>query len=241
MGSVNRGRGTTKQCGFWNWSMLLTTTACLWGCSVPPSEQQQPVSSSKPATKHRDLFSAGDLGLLESDDRDQWQHIDDILDNLKIADGSTVADIAAGGGWLATRLARRVGPRGVVYAEEIQTSMIEAIVHRLSLENITNVQPVLGTLVDPHLPTGIFDAVLIVNSFSDIETPVPLLEHVREALKSQGLLGVVDFTAGGGGPGPDANERVTADTILSAATKANLRLIAKYPVPPFEFLLVFGK
>src|SRR2546425_94230 len=64
----------------------------------------QSVSSSKsqqitPETGKRELFSAFDLSLLETPDREQWQRTDDILDDLKIADGSTVADIAAGGGW----------------------------------------------------------------------------------------------------------------------------------------------
>jgi hypothetical protein len=70
---------------------------------------------------------------------------------------------------------------------------------------------------------------------------VPLLEHIRRALNGRGLVGVVDFLPGGGGPGPAADERVAPETIMAAAKAADLRLIARYPVPPFEFLLVFGK
>jgi len=192
--------------------------------------------AAKPA-----LFSTFDLSLLETPDRAQWQRTDEIFDNLKIADRSTVADIAAGGGWFAVQLARRVGPAGIVYAEEIQPSMIETISLRIRRENLANIKPVLGTPTDPHLPRDALDAVLIVNAFRDIETPVPLLGNIRLSLKGQGLLGVVDFLAGGGGPGPAANERVDPDSIIAAAEAANLRLVARHPVPPFEFLLVFGK
>lgn len=223
---------------------LLAWVMCLGGCSAAPAEQS--ASSPKPPlttleTGKHELFSAFDLSLLETPDRDQWQRTDDILDHLKIADGSAVADIAAGGGWFSVHLARRVGPAGVVYAEEIQPSMIETISLRMRRENLTNIKPVLGTPADPGLPRGSLDAVVIVNAFNDIDAPVPLLDNIRQALKDRGLLGVIDFTAGGGGPGPAANERVAPEIIIAAAEAANLKLIAQHPVPPFEFLLVFGR
>src|SRR5688572_13134974 len=72
------------------------------------------------------LFDTRDLGLLEAPDRDDWQKPDLIMDELQIAEGSRAADIGTGGGWFSIRLARRVGPNGVVYAEDIQPLMIEA-------------------------------------------------------------------------------------------------------------------
>jgi predicted methyltransferase len=224
---------------------LLAWTMCFAGCAAPPADDSAtPLSQSAPVpveTGKRQLFSAFDLNLTETPDREQWQKTDDILDYLKIADGSAVADIAAGGGWFSVRLARRVGPAGIVYAEEIQSSMIETISLRVRKENLTNIRPVLGTPTDPSLPRDALDAVLIVNAFNDIETPVPLLANIRLALKDRGLIGVVDFTPGGGGPGPNASERVAPAAIVGAAEAANLRLVAQYPIPPFEFLLVFGR
>jgi SAM-dependent methyltransferase len=214
----------------------LLTTAC---SAAPPP----PPAASRPAPQHdegtRPLFQASDLGLLESDDRDRWQRVDEILDDLNISDESTVADIAAGGGWFSDRLSRRVGPKGVVFAEEIQQTMIEAIRRRIQVENLGNIRPILGTPTDPHLPSPV-DAVVIINSFHDIEDPVPLLRNLRAALNRRGLIGIVDFTPGGGGPGPDA-ERVTPEAIIAAAKAADLRLIGQYQLPPFEFLLAFGK
>ena len=78
------------------------------------------------------LFPPQDLGLLEAPDREEWQKPDLIMDALKIADGSSVAELGAGGGWFTIRLARRVGPNGVVYAEDIQPPMIELIERRVA-------------------------------------------------------------------------------------------------------------
>ena len=109
-------------------------------------------SNHAQAPSHGPLFSPADLGILESPDRDEWQQPDRIMDALQIAEGSRVADVGAGGGWFTIRLARRVGPNGKVYAEDVQMQMIDSIRRRVDFEGLKNVEPILGTLDDPRLP-----------------------------------------------------------------------------------------
>lgn len=194
------------------------------------------------------LFKAQDLGLLDATDRDQWQKPDLIMDALKIAEGSVVADIGAGGGWFTIRLARRVQQNGRVYAEDIQSEMLAAIKQRVQRENLARiVEPIQGSSTDPNLPAGALDAALIVDAYSAIDDPavpsqiVTLLRNVNRSLKPQGCLGVVDFEQGGGGPGPGPQQRVDPEVVVRAATAAGLRLVKREAVPPFQFLLVFGK
>jgi ubiquinone/menaquinone biosynthesis C-methylase UbiE len=161
------------------------------------------------------------------------------MDELRIAEGSVVADLGAGGGWFTIRLARRVGPNGLVYAEDIQPQMIDATRRRAQHERLTNVRTVLGTPSDPRLPRKI-DAVLIVDAYHEIEDPIVLLKNVERSLNPQGRVGVVGFLPGRGGPGPAPEERVAPDTVVKAAEAAGLKLQARVAVPPFQFLLVFG-
>ena len=191
-------------------------------------------------TKRARLFPALDLGLLETPDRDQWQKPDLIMDALSIADGSKVADLGAGGGWFTIRLARRVGPNGRVYAEDIQRSMIEAIQRRVARENLANVIAVLGTATDPHLPSGL-DAVLIVDVYHELDDPVTLLKNATKTLKPTGRLGIVGYNPGNGGPGPAAAQRIDPDAFMKSAAAAGLTFIRREDVPPFQFLLVFGR
>ena len=93
-------------------------------------------TKSKPAPKPK-LFAPQDLGLLEGPDREEWQKPDLIMDALRIAEGSVVADLGAGGGWFSVRLARRVGPLGRVYAEDIQPQMLDAVKGRVARENLS--------------------------------------------------------------------------------------------------------
>lgn len=162
------------------------------------------------------------------------------MDALLIADGSKVAEIGAAGGWFTIKLARRVGPNGKVFAEDIQPEMIEAIRRRVEQEGLTNVRTVLGTPKDPRLPAGL-DGVLIVEVYREMDDPVELLKKVAASLKPQGRVGIVDFTAGGGGPGPAPEERVAPETEIQTAEAAGLQLIKREDVPPFMFLLVFGR
>lgn len=205
--------------------------------ALPPQPTQPPASQPKPKAR---LFPPLDLGLLEGADRDQWQKPEEIMDALKIAEGSVVADIGAAGGWFTVRLARRVGQTGLVYAEDIQPLMIEAIKRRIQRENLTNVKTVLGTPKDSRLPRSL-DAVLISGAYHEMEDPVALLRNAADSLKPQGLIGVVDFLPGAGGPGPDPDQRVDAETVVRGATAANLQVISRETIPPFMFMLVLGK
>jgi ubiquinone/menaquinone biosynthesis C-methylase UbiE len=213
-----------------------------------PAPQAAEQASSAPARQKDRLFSARDLGLLEPPDRDEWQKPDLIMDELQIADGSKVADLGTGGGWFSIRLARRVGPNGRVYAQDLQALMIEATRRLVQREGLTNVVPVLGTDSDPKLPPNEeLDAVSIVGSFHEMDDPahpediLTLLNHVARSLKPQGRLGVVDFLPGAGGPGPPPDERVDPETVIKAAAAARLRLQKREVIPPFSFLLVFEK
>jgi SAM-dependent methyltransferase len=193
--------------------------------------------AAKPKTR---LFPPLSLGVLEGPDRVQWNKPDLIMDALNIADGSIVADLGAGGGWLTVRLARRVGPKGQVYAEDIQKMMIEAIKRRVQREGLTNVYPVLGTTKDSGLPPGL-DAVVIMGAYNEMEDPVALLKDAAASLKPQGRIGIVEYTAGAGGPGPDPDQRVSPETVIKGARAANLQVISQDPIPPFMYMIILGK
>ena len=220
---------------------LLVCFACL--SEAQPASPARPARQSQAKTR---LFQPQDLGLLEAPDRDQWQKPDQILDALGVAEGSIVAELGAAGGWFTLQLARRVGPNGKVYAEDIQPAMLEAINRRMQKENLSHVTAVLGTPSDPRLPAGI-DAALISDAFHEMDDPtdrsviVTLLRNVAASLKPQGRLGIVDWTPGGGGPGPAADQRADPDVIIRAARAAGLRLISREDYPPFVYLLVFGR
>jgi SAM-dependent methyltransferase len=211
--------------------------------ALPDQSGSRGAAPAKPKGR---LFAPQDLGLLEAPDRDQWQKADQIMDALGIAEGAVVADLGAAGGWFTLQLARRVGPNGLVYAEDIQPAMLEAISRRMQRENLANVKTILGTPSDPRLPPGL-DAAVIADAYHEMDEPtdptliVRLLGNIAASLKPQGRLGIVDWVKGSGGPGPPEDQRVNPDAVIKAAHAAGLRLISKEEYPPFVLLLVFER
>jgi predicted methyltransferase len=194
------------------------------------------------AEPHGRLFPPENLGLLEGPDRAAWQKPDQIMDALAIADGSAVADIGAGAGWFTIHLARRVGPNGIVYAQDVQRQMLEAIRRRVAREGLRNVETRLGADSVPNLPIGALDAVLVVDVYPEVENRVTLLRNLAASLKPGGRLGIVNYKPGRGGPGPAPQEgvRVDSSSVERDAQAAGLRVSARQ-VLPYQYLLVLGR
>jgi ubiquinone/menaquinone biosynthesis C-methylase UbiE len=164
------------------------------------------------------------------------------MDALRIGDGSVVADLGAGGGWFTVRLARRVGPNGRVFAEDIQPQMIESISRRVEREDLSDrVTMLLGTASDPRLPENALDAVLIVDTYHEIEEPVLLLRNVARSLKPTGRIGIVGSTNEGGGPGPPMDERVDPQRVIDDAERAGLRLVSRERFLRYQYMLIFER
>jgi SAM-dependent methyltransferase len=186
------------------------------------------------------LFPPIDLGLLESPDRAAWQKPEQIMDVLHIADGSKVADIGAGAGWFTIRLARRVGPNGLVYSQDVQREMLEAIKRRVIREGLQNVQTRLGDGSDPNLQVSGLDAIVVVDAYQEVKDRVTFLENLARALKPNGLIGVVNWKPGRGGPGPPESERVDKSSVTADVRAARLRIVDEETLP-YQYMLVLAK
>lgn len=163
------------------------------------------------------------------------------MDALGIAEGATVADVGAGSGWFTIQLARRIGPNGLVYAQDVQQLMLAALSRRVQKEGLRNVRPILGFESDPRLPKGSCDAVLVVDVYHEIEDRVTFLANAAKALKPLGRIGVVDFRLDGAGPGPTPEERVSPDVVKRDAAAAGLFLLREEPFLPYQYFLIFGR
>jgi SAM-dependent methyltransferase len=192
---------------------------------------------------HGRLFPPENLGLLEGPDRAVWQKPDQIMDALGIADGSKVADIGAGAGWFTMRLARRVGPNGLVYSTDVQREMLDVIRRRVAREGLQNVRLLQGDDTSLGLPSvGELDAILVVDVYPEVKDRVTFLRNLAAALRADGRIGIVNYKLGGGGPGPAPSEgvRVAQATVEADARAAGLRITGSETLP-YQYLLILGK
>jgi len=224
-------------------ALAVIVVLALANSQLPTANAQ---SQPAPQPRHGRLFPPQDLGLLEQPDRTLWQKPDQIMDAVHVADGSTVADIGAGAGWFTIRLAQRVGPKGHVYAQDLQRLMLDAIKRRVQREGLENVTTVQAHGNDPNLPAKTLDAILMVDAYQEVENRVDYLRNLANALKPTGLIGIVNWKPGRGGPGPDPNEpgepptRVAQSVVEGDAAAAGLKVIDHEDLP-YQYLLVLSR
>jgi len=178
----------------------------------------------------------GDLSIFENPNRDENLQINRVMDLLKIKVGSGVADIGAGSGWFTVRAARRVGATGKVFAVEINPDFLKHIERRAASENLSNIQTVLGKEDDPMLPADVLDAVLVLKTYHEIAQPIQLLSRLRQSLKPEALLGVIDRNGNGKDHG------ISKKTVINEAKEAGYSLVDEYDfVKPdgMDYFLVF--
>jgi SAM-dependent methyltransferase len=104
----------------------------------------------------------------------------------------SVADVGAGEGYYTVRLAPLVGPRGRVLAEDIVSETRDRLAQRVEREKLDNVAVRLGQPANPLLPPGSFDRIFLVHVYHEVTEPYEFLWHLRDGLKPDGLVIVVD-------------------------------------------------
>jgi ubiquinone/menaquinone biosynthesis C-methylase UbiE len=132
---------------------------------------------------------------LERREREEEENPDLAMRLIRVARGSTVADLGAGSGYFTIRLAKAVGPTGKVYAVDIQQGMLDLLQRAVTKEKLTNVTPVLGAPDDPRLPPDSLDLVLMVDVYHELAAPQTTLAHLMRALKPGGRLVLLEYRA----------------------------------------------
>ena len=130
---------------------------------------------------------------LERAERAREERPDLVIGALELKPGIAVADIGAGTGYYAWRIAQRIGRSGTVYAVDIQPEMVRLLEQQIARRGVSNVKPLLGTATDPRLPPDTLDLALMVDVYHEFEFPHEMLQAIVRALKPGGRLVFVEF------------------------------------------------
>jgi SAM-dependent methyltransferase len=178
---------------------------------------------------------------LDRPERASEENPDLALRLLQVPRGATVADIGAGSGYFSIRLARAVGDKGKVYASDIQPEMLALLQKAVSQAKMSNVVPVLGVTDDPHLPSNAIDLVLMVDVYHELSQPQTMLRRIREALKPDGRLALIEYRA----EDPDVpirpEHKMTKAQVKLEVEHEGFRQVRVYDDLPRQHLIVFTK
>ena len=133
---------------------------------------------------------------LERDEREQEERADLLLRELGLKPGMAVADIGAGTGYYARRIAPLVGSGnsgGIVYATDVQPQMMKMLEDGAKKAGLANIKPVLGGLKDVNLPDASIDLAIMVDVYHELEYPFEVIESLVRALKPGGRIAYVEY------------------------------------------------
>jgi len=139
------------------------------------------------------VMGAAGADWLDRPEREREENPEGALDAIGIRPGMIVADIGAGTGYMSLRLAKRVGPTGKVYANDIQPEMLRRLRQNADQAKLKNIETILGSDVDPKLPAGQMDLVLLVDVYHEFSQPQKMLRAIRATLKPGGRLVLLEY------------------------------------------------
>lgn len=195
-----------------NKAAALAALLALAACRAQPGEPQFPKAHRPVAPIVGETFSTEDA-------RDRLGEAEQVMQLAGVRPGMYVADVGAGGGYYTVRLARIVGPEGRVLAEDIVPDTRDRLSDRVQRENLDNVAVKLGTANNPMLPHASFDRVFLVHMYHEVASPYAFLWHLRDGVKADGVVIVVD-----------SNRPVERHGIPPAQLKCEFAALALEPV-----------
>ena len=207
----------------------------LYGAGV--AQQVHPVTGRRIAQ----VMGVGGADWLVRSERETEEAPDAALDAIGIPRGATVADVGAGVGYFTWRLAERVGPSGKVYANDIQQVMLEKLHTNMEARHLTNVQTVLGDEDDPKLPASAVDVILLVDVYHEFSQPQKMLQKIRQALKSDGRLVLLEYRKEDPSIPIRPEHKMTVDEVRAEVQPEGFRFEKNLTTLPRQHILIFRK
>ena len=153
--------------------------------------------------------------------RDKWMNVPALIDFLAVSEGNNVADVGCHEGYFSFHLSEKVGGSGKVYAVDVQEYRIDALKEHINDRKVNNIEAILGDYDNPKLPANSLDAVVIMDTYHEMEAYKAILSHIKKALKSSGRLLILEKLKKHK-RGKSRNEQVEGHTLSSKYVKKEL-------------------
>ena len=187
---------------------------------------------------HDHSFSGAEEWAKIFDDpkRDAWQKPHEVIQALALKPDAVVADIGAGTGYFATRLAHRV-PQGRVYAVDTEPDMVRHLDERARRNGLKNLSAVAGAPGDPRLPQKA-DVVLLVDVYHHIGERERYFSKLSGSLEPGGRVAIIDFRMDAP-EGPPKAARIEPERVKAEMQRAGYELVQEHAFLPRQYFLVF--
>ncbi len=211
-----------------------------------PRYQKIPVSADGIGKLFMGREIAGVMGWqgaawLEREEREKEERTDLLLKELALKPGMVVADIGAGTGYLTRRMAKIVGPKTTVYAQDVQPEMLKLIKELSKGGEYVNIEPVLGAADDVKLPAQSIDLAIMVDVYHELEYPFEVMQSIVRALKVGGRLVFVEYRAEDGNVPIKPVHKMSEAQVRKEAALHPLEWERTAKTLPWQHIVIFRK
>lgn len=186
------------------------------------------------------VMSFDGVDWLERNSRTTEENTNLAIKKLPITKNSVVADVGAGSGFYAFRIAKRV-PEGKVYAVEIQDDAIKYLVEKSKSLNLNNVQVLKGSIKSTGLPDSSIDLLIMVDVYHELEYPMEYLQSIKRALKPTGKLLLLEYKAEDPAVEIKAAHKMSVKQVQRELSANGFRMVQQGSFLPLQHFLVFEK
>ncbi len=201
------------------------------------AQDAHPVSGRRIAP----VMGVGGADWLVRNERVEEEHPDEALDLIGIPKGGVVGDVGAGVGYYSLKLAKRVGPEGKVYANDIQQGMIDMLRQNMATQHVTNIIPILGAVNDPRLPKDALDLVMLVDVYHEFSKPVEMIDRIRDSLKPGGRLILLEYRAEDPAVPIRPEHKMSVKTVRQELEPQGLKFQKSIEKLPWQHIIIFTR
>lgn len=203
---------------------------------APTKERLPPARTHYLGRRIAQTMSFHGASWLIRDERESEERPSQVFPQLGLKPGMTVCDLGCGNGFYSIAMAKLIAP-GKVMAVDIQQEMLHLLKLRCEESKIENVQPVLGTLVDPQMVAGSIDLVLMVDVYHEFSHPKEMLAAIRKCLKPGGRVALLEYREEDLRVPIKPEHKMSKRQILKEYKANGFRLAREYDELPWQHLM----
>lgn len=169
---------------------------------------------------------------------------EEVIKNFDLEPGMVVADFGCGFGHYVFEIAKVVGPRGLVYAIDVQKELLQAVKSRAEKEGLRNIEIIRADLEGQKgssLANDLTDEVIISNILFQAEDKNKIAKEAYRILKNFGKAIVIDWEINDSKLGPSLDKRISKEKIKEIFLSAGFKLLKNFHAGENHYGIIFTK
>ena len=180
------------------------------------------------------------IGWLERSEREKEENVSNLIQNMNIKSNDTIADIGAGSGYHAFRMAS-LAKKGLVYAVDIQREMLMRIEKTKESKKLRNIETILGSDKSINLTKDSVDKILMVDVYHEFNFPKEMIASIKNALKPNGQLFLIEYRGEDSKVPIKKIHKMTEKQAIKELEAAGFRLKENIENLPWQHCMIFLK